>query len=243
MLTRGLALLTFSLLLGRPACQLEPTPKISGPLHDILRASAAGSPPGTNRPKFAPGSTHELSQLLSGFRMLEVRGLVSCHSRVQASHLLRFPLTEVARSFPSRWLPCSCSPNLPGGTVPALSPSVLRDSRLALGSPSTEVSRNRPSQPASPRKAPRFHLSTPSRAPSGESLHSPADYGLPFGHLERSLTATPATPSRSPWARSTRATARIRLTSLRSVAFCESVHVGGGCPTPHGRSSLGFLPL
>jgi hypothetical protein len=49
----------------------------------------------------------------------------------------------------------------------------------------------------------------------------------------------PLTPSRSPWARSIRATAQIRFTPLRSVAFCESVHVRCGCPAPHGRSSLG----
>ena len=140
-------------------------------------------------------------------------------------------------------LPCDRSPNRPGGTVPALSPSVSRDSRLAPGSPSTEVSRNRPSQPAQLRRTSRFRLGDPSRPLSGELPHSPADYGLPFRPNDPAIAGHAAKPSRSPWARSIRATAQIRFTSLRSFAFCESVHARSGCPTPHGRSSPGLLPL
>jgi hypothetical protein len=117
-----------------------------------------------------------------------------------------------------------------------LSPSVSHNPRLP---PSASRSGPLRRQPARLRRVSRFHLSAPSRAPSGEPLCSPADYGLPFRPLRLSLSAATQNPSRSPWARSTRATARIRFTSPRSVAFCESVHARGGCPTPRGRSSLG----
>jgi hypothetical protein len=99
------------------------------------------------------------------------------------------------------------------------------------------------SWPARLRRTSRFHLSAPSRVLSGELPHSPADYGLPFRSLDPAIAGHVARPSRSPWARSTRATAQIRFTSLRSFAFCESVHARGGYPTPHGRSSLGCFCL
>ena len=138
-------------------------------------------------------------------------------------------------------LPCDCSPNRPGGTVPALSPSVSPDSRLTRGPPLKETVRASPRDPerSELRRTPRFHLSDRSRPPSGELPHSPADYGFPFRCLDPAIAGHAAKPSRSPWARSTRATAQIRFTSLRSFAFCESVHARGGCPTPHGRSSPG----
>jgi len=41
----SVALLKFSLLLGRPCLPAGPTPKISLPLHDLVRASTVGSPP------------------------------------------------------------------------------------------------------------------------------------------------------------------------------------------------------
>jgi hypothetical protein len=116
-----------------------------------------------------------------------------------------------------------------------LSPSVSPDSRLTRRPPVKETVRASPLHP----KAPRFHLSALSRAPSGELPHSPADYGLPFRSPDPAITGHALKPSRSPWARSIRATAQIRFTSLRSFAFCESVHARGGCPTPHGRSSPG----
>jgi hypothetical protein len=163
-------------------------------------------------------------------------------SEVSPHRKCRFPKPRDSQNL---LLPCDCSPNRPGGTVPALSPSVSPDSRLTLGPPVKETFRASPRDPerSEPRKAPRFHLSNPSRLPSGELPHSPADYGLPLRSLDPAITGHVAKPSRSPWARSTRATAQIRFTSLRSFAFCESVHVRSGCPTPHGRSSLGFLPL
>jgi len=53
-------------------------------------------------------------------------------------------------------------------------------------------------------------------------LLSPANYGLAFQLAQRCLAASPDGPSRSSWARSTRVTARIRFTLLRSVVPSES---------------------
>jgi len=50
--------------------------------------------------------------------MLDVRGLVSCRSRVQASHLLRFPLTEVSA-------PVSGLTRLRAASSPAVAPRIL----------------------------------------------------------------------------------------------------------------------
>lgn len=111
----------------------------------------------------------------------------------------------------------------------------------SLVDPPKETVRASPRDPERSRlrRTSRFHLSDRSRPLSGELPHSPADYGLPFRSPDPAITGHAAKPSRSPWARSIRATAQIRFTSLRSFAFCESVHARGGCPTPHGRSSLG----
>jgi len=129
----------------------------------------------------APGSAPELSQLLSGFCMLKLCGLVSCRCRVQAFRLLRFPLTEVVRSSPNSLAPLRLFP----GSLWWDRPSLVTAGFQQLPTPlwNTPVKKRLSRLPTSLRRAWRSTWDTgrrSARIPEWRGLLSPADYGVPF---------------------------------------------------------------
>ena len=179
--------------------------------------------------------------------MSEVRGLVSCRSRVQALRLLRFPLTEVARSSPSRWLPCGCSPNLPGGTVPALSPSVFNNSRHLFGASPFSKERVRAPQGCPPRSE---ELGAPPETPDAEAFMYLSGEGCCPPPTMESLSSSVSEASFGgtclpvvlgqvdPSHRSNPLHSAAKLCS-----FCESVRAKHGCPRSAADPHLAVLPL
>lgn len=79
--------------------------------------------------------------------------------------------------------------------------------------------------------------------PEWRGLLSPADYGFPFKQQSLKPLSLNSCASRSSWAKSIRATARIRFTPLRSFAFCESVRAKPGYPDAAADPHMAVVPL